>query len=221
LEDALNIYNERKNQEALGQEKWKLIEDKNRLEFEASLKMAQDLQDEEDKNREERRKQKEDENAPDCPICLEKILGNELLPLDRCGHIFHPACVRSYFKAEIDARKFPLVCPNGECKLEVTPLDVKDFLDFDSRQKFEEYTFKKTVEENPADFSFCPSPDCKYVFVWEAGKDSNNFLCPMCGKNYCLDCRCDYHTGQTCKEYKISTSFSVILYGIIKPLERR
>ena len=88
-------------------------------------------------------------------------------------------------------------------------LDIKDFLNPETQQKWEEYTFKAAVETNPEDYSFCPTPDCSYVFVWQAGQDTNEFMCPVCAKRYCLNCRCEFHTGQTCKEYQISAKNTV------------
>jgi E3 ubiquitin-protein ligase RNF144 len=48
--------------------------------------------------------------------------------------------------------------------------------------------------------SWCPTPDCKYIFFLDGG-NTNEFLCPICLKYYCLDCRTDYHIGLTCEEY--------------------
>ena len=89
-------------------------------------------------------------------------------------------------------------------------LDIKDFLDPATREKWEDYTFKNAIEANPADFSYCPTPDCPYAFVWEAGKDTNDYTCPKCNNHYCLNCRCVYHDGQSCQEYQITAKFTVI-----------
>lgn len=102
-----------------------------------------------------------------------------------------------------------MVCPNEKCLLELRPSDLTHFLNEESMSKWEDYSFMKLVEENPADYSLCPTPDCKYVFVWDAAKDSNNFTCSLCNKHYCLNCRCVYHVDQTCKEYQISNKFTV------------
>ena len=46
--------------------------------------------------------------------------------------------------------------------------------------------------------SWCPTPDCKYAFVYD---DEMEFGCPVCKKHYCMACRVPFHKGQTCKEY--------------------
>ncbi len=88
-------------------------------------------------------------------------------------------------------------------------VDLRTFVDPETRQKWDEYSFKKAVEANPEDYSFCPTPDCKYVFVWEGRRDSNELRCPICSKHYCLNCRCEFHTGETCQEHQITMKFSV------------
>lgn len=49
--------------------------------------------------------------------------------------------------------------------------------------------------------SWCPTPDCKYAFVYD---DEMEFGCPVCKKHYCMACRVPFHKGQTCKEYQIT-----------------
>jgi|LauGreDrversion4_2_1035121.scaffolds.fasta_scaffold354424_1 hypothetical protein len=48
------------------------------------------------------------------------------------------------------------------------------------------------------DLSWCPTPGCKYAFE----KDQNRFSCFLCYKEYCLDCRVEWHQDKTCLEWK-------------------
>lgn len=172
-----------------------------------SEKLAKALQEEEDKVGEELIKRAEEDNKAECEICFDKIDMHDLIPLDRCGHFYHPQCLHKHFGNMIEERKFPLNCPS--CRIEVTAIDVRGFLTPDLIRKWEDYSFKRLVESNPKDYSYCPTPDCPYVFVWEEGKDSNVFNCPRCVNEYCLNCKCKYHKGQTCQEYRISKKFTV------------
>jgi len=54
--------------------------------------------------------------------------------------------------------------------------------------------------------SWCPTPDCKYVFAYDEKEDEGFFHCPMCKKQYCLKCRVAFHKDMTCKEYQISNN---------------
>ncbi len=48
-------------------------------------------------------------------------------------------------------------------------------------------------------YSWCPTADCKYVFIIDPG--NLDFTCAVCKKRYCLSCKVEYHNGQSCKEY--------------------
>ena len=181
---------------------------------EESLKLIKAMEEEEKADQEERRRQGEEDNATNCEICLDKIDITDLLPLDRCGHLYHPKCLRRYFETEINARHFPLTCPT--CKSEVSSLDMKDILPPNLLKKWDEYSFKKIIDSNPQDYSYCPTPDCPYVFVLDEGEDSNDFTCPQCAKHYCLNCHCEFHYGKSCAEYRVSNNFLVITYITIR-----
>ena len=199
-------YEQRQNAELEHAKKWEAVELRKKREEEDSLKLINEMKEQDDLEIELRRRKAEESNPSNCDICLEQIAAKDLLPLDTCGHLFHPICLRTHFQNEIETRRLPLICPI--CRVEVTAMDVKDFLTPALQAKWEEYTFKKVVESNPEDFSFCPTPDCSYVFVWSQN-DTSDFTCPICKKHYCLNCRCAYHDGQTCKEYQISSKFTV------------
>eukprot|EP00826_Nyctotherus_ovalis_P003061 TRINITY_DN10614_c0_g1_i5.p1 TRINITY_DN10614_c0_g1~~TRINITY_DN10614_c0_g1_i5.p1 ORF type:complete len:322 (+),score=57.50 TRINITY_DN10614_c0_g1_i5:487-1452(+) len=191
-------------------QRWEELNRRRKKEEEETIRFINEMQEQEEAEREIRRQRVEEGNPTNCDICLEKIEAKDLLPLDRCGHLFHPACLRQYFETEIGFRRLPLVCPL--CRIEVSVMDIKDFLTADGQAKWEEYTFKKAVESNPDNFSFCPTPDCSYVFVWDPS-DTSDFTCPTCAKRYCLNCRCAFHTDQSCKEYQISSKFTVSEHG--------
>ena len=54
------------------------------------------------------------------------------------------------------------------------------------------------------DASWCPTPDCKYAFIYDPENDSKEFNCPRCSKHYCLKCRVEWHTDLSCEEYEES-----------------
>jgi ariadne-1 len=199
-------YERRQKAELECKKRWEAVELKRKREEEETLKLINEMQEQEDVERELRRQKVEEGNPTNCDICLEQIATKDLLPLDRCGHLFHPSCLQTHFQNEIESRKLPLLCPL--CRVEISIMDIKDFLTIQLQAKWEEYTFKKAVESNPEDFSFCPTPNCSYVFVWDQ-KNTTDFTCPTCKKHYCLNCRCAYHDGQTCQEYQISSKFTV------------
>lgn len=168
---------------------------------------------EKDKVKEELVKKVEEEKNVECDICFDQIDSSEIISLDNCKHLYHLQCLLQHFENMIEERKLPLDCPS--CRIEVTTTDVRKFLPLELVRKWEDYSFQRTVDSNPKDYSYCPTPGCPYVFIWEEGKDSNLFECPQCENVYCLNCKCKYHEGQTCEEYRNSKESAVICLHII------
>ncbi|CAK84222.1 unnamed protein product (macronuclear) [Paramecium tetraurelia] len=154
-----------------------------------------------------KKKQQEDElnNQIECKICLEVIPLIEMATL-QCSHIYHQKCLNQYCVTQIQARQFPVCCPAIECKKSMIYSDLTEVLDDQNLFEFQQYTFKQYVESHGDEvihnliikYSWCPTPDCKYVFV---AADAQ-FNCPSCKKKYCLQCKIEYHHGFTCQAYK-------------------
>jgi ariadne-1 len=139
------------------------------------------------------------EAGPTCQICLSAIGEGDLLPLDACGHLFHPPCILQHIELCITESKFPIMCPYRACGQEVSILDIKERLSEEMVDKFEEFSFKHFVGMNKSDLFCCPTPDCKYVFQFECEEE---FTCPVCQKHYCLRCQVEFHDGMTCEQYR-------------------
>ncbi|KAL6602388.1 hypothetical protein U3516DRAFT_759951 [Neocallimastix sp. 'constans'] len=72
----------------------------------------------------------------------------------------------------------------------------------DLLKKYEKYSINNFLMNNNDEFSPCPTPGCEYIFFFQQGEF--NFLCPMCHKHYCLNCKDEWHNGLTCQQYKDS-----------------
>ena len=46
---------------------------------------------------------------------------------------------------------------------------------------------------------WCPTPDCFLVFIKVNGQI--DFECPICKKDYCMECRTSKHVGKPCKKF--------------------
>ncbi len=174
-----------------------------------TMELINKLQEEEEEEMEKRRKLIEEKTEkPSCMICLEEVEGKDLFLLDRCGHIFHPECIGHYLEVQVNERKFPVQCPQPECKMEISLLDLQQLMTPEVWGRFDKYAFKSLVETNMDDFSFCTTPDCQYVFIWNEG-DSKDFRCPICTNRYCLGCKTNFHDGMTCEEWRVEANMSV------------
>ena len=149
---------------------------------------------------------KEDEKLQikKCEICLEDF---SLLDITNyylnCGCILHNVCFDSMVKAAVESNNLPVKCPN--CKIPVHPNFIEDSLRNANPQLFDKYeyfTMNNFLLNNNDEYSSCPTPGCEYMFFFNPGE--HNFLCPLCNKNYCLNCKAEWHRGMTCQEYKDS-----------------
>lgn len=192
-----------KQEQAMQNEKQKLLE----LE---SIQAAQRLMEEErDKYKDVIEKRKaEEEEATSCKICMMPFdTETKITILENCGHIFCANCLKYTVKASIDDNKFPIICPDPPCKIQMHQTNVesvlgnsKDIMLYRERQM-------KFYGETNSDISWCPTADCRYMFVYEDG-DPAQFNCPICFKVYCIKCKSDWHDGQTCAEYKVNNTYS-------------
>ena len=153
-------------------------------------------------------KRGEDEKF-ECQICSDIIETKDFIPLFSCEHLFHKECLSKYIETQLEVKKFPIFCPNEECKKEIDERDLEDILSSALFSKYNKFRMESFIESKSDEFSCCPTADCKYIFFYDKA-DGTNFECPMCKKNYCLTCKCIYHKGQSCAEYRISNQHTVI-----------
>lgn len=134
-----------------------------------------------------------------CGICLENFALSDYVPLTNCCCVFDTMCINKYLNLEIQQRKFPIKCPG--CGSELNEQDINDRVDPNIRENYLEYNFKKFVGEHSNEYSCCPTPDCRNVFI---ANNQDVFDCALCRKKYCLACKVNYHTGMTCEKFRES-----------------
>ena len=61
-----------------------------------------------------------------------------------------------------------------ECKKTLSNRDIHDILDPNTNSKFNEFQYKNAVELQK-DVTWCPTPDCKFAFVFGEADKKNNF----------------------------------------------
>ncbi|CDW84022.1 ibr domain containing protein [Stylonychia lemnae] len=166
-------------------------------------RLIKQLQKEDDEaKRNERQNIDQEDNNLTCAVCLDDIVDDNILPLTSCDHFYHKECLESYFRVEIQDRRFPIKCPQDNCGKEIEIMDIQDVLAEDDLKKFDEYNFSKIVDQQE-DLSWCPTPDCGYAFFFEEGNYEHD--CPKCGISYCLNCRVVFHKKLTCEKYQTQT----------------
>ncbi|CAI2367656.1 unnamed protein product [Moneuplotes crassus] len=139
-------------------------------------------------------------NFRDCPICFSKIEMKNLAFIE-CGHMYHIECLQMYIKTQVDVKSFPIKCPLKECHARIPDFDVKEICEKDLYQKYERFQFESFIDSNSQFYHHCPTPDCSYIFEWDANKDPSKLSCPSCSKVHCLKCKVPWHEGWTCEKY--------------------
>ena len=139
-----------------------------------------------------------------CEICLEEF---SLLDITNyflnCNCVIHNVCFDNMVKSAIESNNLPIKCPN--CKTPIHPNFIEDSLRNANPQlfdKYEHFSMNNFILNNNDSYSSCPTPGCEYMFFFQPGE--HNFLCPLCNKNYCLNCKDEWHRGMTCQQYKDS-----------------
>lgn len=98
------------------------------------------------------------------------------------------------------------MCPEDKCGKEIHSKDLNELLDQEAQSKFVNNSFSHYVSHHQDEISHCPTPDCQNVFIYD--DDDPNFTCEVCNKNYCLNCRVDFHKGMSCEEYQKTREWS-------------
>jgi len=139
-----------------------------------------------------------------CEICLENfsLLDGTNYFLN-CNCVIHNICFDNMIRVAIESNNLPVKCPN--CNTSIHPNYIIDSINNanpDLLKKYEKYSINNFLMNNNDEFSPCPTPGCEYIFFFQQGEF--NFLCPMCHKHYCLNCKDEWHNGLTCQQYKDS-----------------
>ena len=165
---------------------------------------AKQLERDERENLNKMAKEDEKNQVKKCEICLEEF---SLLDCTNyflnCNCVLHNVCFDNLVKSAVENNSLPVKCPN--CKIPVHPNFIEDSLRNANPQLFEKYehfSMNNFIMSNNDEYSSCPTPGCEYMFFFNPGE--HNFLCPLCNKNYCLNCKDEWHRGLTCQQYKDS-----------------
>lgn len=131
-----------------------------------------------------------------CSICLSGITENELECIESCFDCFHKHCLINNLELQIDAKIFPVCCPN--CKKELKVSDVEGRLPSDYKLKYQRNLIIKKVESK-INIAECPMEDCLYKTSIPI--NARKLECPKCRVVCCFKCRVKYHEGLSCDEF--------------------
>lgn len=76
---------------------------------------------------------------------------------------------------QIHERRFPLKCPQNECKQDVVYADLQEILFDVDLEFYNKYTFSNYIDMNQDDVSWCPTANCEFAFILD--RFTTNFYC--------------------------------------------
>jgi E3 ubiquitin-protein ligase RNF144 len=117
-----------------------------------------------------------------------------------CTHVYHFQCLYEHVRNSIEGGQPVVRCPSEHCGIELAQEELANFLTPELEKKLEDFMLNQYVERNGNCTSWCPTPDCHSLFEFDP--TVTDYSCRNCAKRYCLKCRCDYHQGMTCREYR-------------------
>ncbi|KDQ20330.1 hypothetical protein BOTBODRAFT_170315 [Botryobasidium botryosum FD-172 SS1] len=139
----------------------------------------------------------------DCPVCFcpaSNPIGTG------CGHTYCRPCLRLYLLSTADTRVFPVTClgRDGQCKAPIPLWVFKQVLTPDEEEKVFEGAFLSYIHERPAEFHYCPTPDCPQIY--RPAPDGTVLECRSCLCRICPACHVEYHENFTCEQHRDHTS---------------
>ncbi|KAJ7127555.1 hypothetical protein C8R43DRAFT_931586 [Mycena crocata] len=146
-----------------------------------------------------------------CPVCFCAV--EDAVGLD-CGHLYCRDCLQHYLRPSLQDAGFT----SRRCLAEVALVDAKSprsttpcafcipyslirsLLTSAEEDILLRAAFLAHINEHPADFRYCPSPDCEMVY--RPNGTGSSFQCPSCLINICPTCNVESHEGMTCAEHQ-------------------
>ncbi|KAF5532845.1 hypothetical protein FMEXI_12166 [Fusarium mexicanum] len=142
----------------------------------------------------------------DCPVCFEEA--EESLEIS-CGHIYCSPCFFNMCQAEASTSgDFSISCVgnSGNCRKILQISEIQTLLLSETFENILEASFALFIKRHPAEFRYCPTPDCDQVYrVSSPGKVSCMFTCAGCFTPICTSCHVS-HPGISCSKNKGSSS---------------
>jgi hypothetical protein len=143
-----------------------------------------------------------------CPVCF--CDPEDPVTLD-CGHPYCRDCLQHYLRPTPQEPSFsPRKCvaeiissdpeTSVPCGLHISYNIIRSLLTSAQEDSLLHASFLTHINEHPADFKYCPSPDCEMVY--RPTTMGSALQCPSCLIHICPACNVEYHDGMSCAEHQ-------------------
>ncbi|KAL7714773.1 RBR-type E3 ubiquitin transferase [Entamoeba marina] len=146
---------------------------------------------------------KNSEDVVICDVCYSDFKWKEMCILPNCVHMFFWDCVKEHFKekiASLDAFDEGYQCLEAGCSNKFT-LDKLCHLKYITKEQYFstlKLVFNRIVcsDENVIQ---CSNTACLNIYV-EKKTGRQPTKCPECHKEFCIECKRNWHPNSTCEE---------------------
>ncbi|KAK4100979.1 hypothetical protein N658DRAFT_426514 [Parathielavia hyrcaniae] len=151
------------------------------------------------------------DSQAECPVCLTEP---EEPICTGCSHLYCAGCFSNLCQAQgSGTTEFHISCIGGEgqCDHPFTLPELQDLLSSAAFEAVLSASFASHIRRHPADFRYCPTPDCGHIYRVASSSSSSSspttttttttFTCPKCLVRTCTTCP-EAHPGQTCAEHR-------------------
>ncbi|KAI0101098.1 hypothetical protein F4814DRAFT_432275 [Daldinia grandis] len=155
------------------------------------------------KDKEEAKREISIQGGQDCSVCWNEV---EDPIYTQCGHVYCLDCFENLCLSattQVTATRISCAGDLGRCSKIIELSELQEHLSSSSFEELLEKSLDSYVQHNPHLFSYCPSPDCQYIYRINATPRAQ--MCPSCHVLVCTVCQAQ-HGSMTCGDYKdIST----------------
>nr|QIE48529.1 hypothetical protein [Trametes gibbosa] len=138
-----------------------------------------------------------------CPVCLDNVSHPVTLA---CGHTWCKACLAGYLNASVDTKTFPLTClaDSARCAQPIALATAQRLLSTEEFDRVVHAAFAAHVQQRPAEFHYCPTPDCPQIYRTAASAAAARagaalLQCPSCLVRVCAHCNAEAHENTSCQ----------------------
>ncbi|KAI4305374.1 hypothetical protein L6164_028744 [Bauhinia variegata] len=146
-----------------------------------------------------------------CAICLEDNDVSHIFSVDGCQHRYCFSCMKQHVEVKLLHGMVPK-CPHEKCNSDLV---------IDSCRKFLTHKLIETMQNRIKEASipvsekiYCPYPRCSALMsktelleyaknMFGDSEQSRPKKCIKCHGLFCLSCKVPWHSGQTCRDYKM------------------
>ncbi|KAF1996783.1 hypothetical protein P154DRAFT_472124, partial [Amniculicola lignicola CBS 123094] len=139
-----------------------------------------------------------DEGEVLCPVCWTPPEGPSKMT---CNHVYCRSCLASQC-ASATSTDIPLSClgDSGACNTTLTLSELSRALSRDEYESLLDLSIKDYIKSRPAEFRYCPTPDCSRFYRCSPNAHPRIFDCDACLASTCTLCHQDAHDGQSCED---------------------